>query len=180
MRRAVHTLLYNDDVLVPGIMKAFGVDCQRAESYVPLGCGEIEFDHYSFGTPSGAINVLKVLEITMHGGYDPVSGKRFGPATKTLAECETFEEFYEEYTKQLDYYIAAQAEFEMYEYQKTGEIHSFMYVTMLYDGCCEKAKPYLTEAAQAWAHWRYGLVNAGDSLTAIKKLIYEDKVLTLT
>ncbi|MGE5613000.1 MAG: pyruvate formate lyase family protein, partial [Bacillota bacterium] len=78
-----YPLLYNDDVLVPGIMKAYGVDRQRAESYVPLGCGEIEFDHYSFGTPSGAINVLKILEITMRGGYDPVSRKRFGPATKT-------------------------------------------------------------------------------------------------
>jgi pyruvate-formate lyase len=175
-----YPLLYNDDVLVPGIMKAFGVDCQRAESYVPLGCGEIEFDHYSFGTPSGAINVLKVLEITMHGGYDPVSGKRFGPATKTLAECETFEEFYEEYTKQLDYYIAAQAEFEMYEYQKTGEIHSFMYVTMLYDGCCEKGKAIFNGGCASLNGTLevYGLVNAGDSLTAIKKLIYEDKVLT--
>lgn len=42
-------LLYNDDVLVPGVMHAFRVPRERAETYMPLGCGEIEFDHYSFG-----------------------------------------------------------------------------------------------------------------------------------
>ena len=61
-----YPLLYNDDVLVPGIMKAYGVDRARAETYVPLGCGEIVFDH-SFGTPSSSFNMLKIMEITYGG-----------------------------------------------------------------------------------------------------------------
>lgn len=47
-----YPLLYNDDALIPCIMEAYGVGRQRAESYVPLGCGEIEFDHYSIHTPA--------------------------------------------------------------------------------------------------------------------------------
>ena len=177
-----YPLLYNDDVLVPGIMKAYGVDRKRAESYVPLGCGEIEFDHYSFGTPSGALNMLKTLEITMHCGYDPVSKKYFGPKTKSLDKCSSFKEFYQEYKKQLNYYVDAQAKFEMYQYQKTGELHAFMYVTMLYDECCERGKAVFNGgcASLNGTLELYGFINAADSLTAIKKLIFEDKKLSAT
>lgn len=175
-----YPLLYNDDVLIPGIMKAYGVDRARAESYVPLGCGEIEFNHYSFGTPSGALNMLKILEIALHGGFDPVSRTRFGPATKPLDQCDTFEEFYQEYKKQLDYYIDAQAKFEKYEYEKAGQMHSFLYVTMLYDGCLERGKAVFDGgcASLNGTLELYGLVNSADSLTAIKKLVYADRSIT--
>jgi Pyruvate-formate lyase len=175
-----YPLLYNDDVLIPGIMKAYGVNRQRAESYVPLGCGEIEFDHYSFGTPSGYLNMLKTLEVAMHGGCDPVSKKYFGPVTKPFDQCSSFEEFYQEYKKHLNYYVNAEAKFETYLYQKTGGLHAFMYVTMLYDKCCERGKAVFNEgcASLNGTLELYGLVNAADSLIAIKKLVFEDKKLT--
>lgn len=177
-----YPLLYNDEVLVPGIMKAFGVSRERAESYVPLGCGEFEFDHYSFGTPSGALNLLKVLEIAIHGGFDPVSRSRFGPTTKPLNQCETFDEFYDEYRRQLDYYVEAQADFEMYQYIKTGELHPFMYVTMLYDGCIDRGKAIFAGgcASLNGTLELYGLINAADSLVAIRRLVFMDKTMTAT
>lgn len=174
-----YPLLYNDEVLIPGIMKGYGVDRVRAESYVPLGCGEIEFDHYSIGTPSGSLNMLKILEITMNGGVDPVSGSRFGPEVKSLAECADFAEFYGEYRKQLDYFIDAQAKFEKYQYEKVGELHAFMYVTMMYDGCLERGKSIFNGgcASLNGTLELYGMVDAGDSLTAIKSLIYDRRVM---
>lgn len=175
-----YPLLYNDEVLIPGIMKGYGVDRTRAESYVPLGCGEIEFDHYSIGTPSGSLNMLKILEITMNGGVDPVSGNTFGPKVKSLAECSNFEEFYTEYKKQLDYFIDAQAKFEKYQYEKVGELHSFMYVTMMYDGCLEKGKAIFNGgcASLNGTLELYGMVDAADSLTVIQSLIYDKKTMT--
>ena len=175
-----YPLLYNDDVLVPAIMKGYGVDRTRAESYVPLGCGEIEFDHYSIHTPSGSMNVSKILEIAIRGGYEPVSRKWVGPKTKALAECRSFEEFYDNYLTQLHFYIAAEAKFERYEYDKTGSIHPFLYFSMLYDGCLESGKPMFAGGCQSLNGTLelYGLVDAGDSLFAIKKLIYDEKVLT--
>lgn len=175
-----YPLLYNDDVLIPSIMKAYEVDRERAESYVPLGCGEIEFDHYSLGSPSGSLNLLKILEMAMHGGFDPVSKEHVGPKVKGLKDCDTFDEFYNEYKKVLDYYVEAQAKFEMYQYEKTGELHSFMYVTMLYDGCLEKAKPILAGGCESLNGTLelYGLINAADSLTSIKRLVFDDKSMT--
>ena len=175
-----YPLLYNDDALVPCVMNAYGVSRERAESYVPLGCGEIEFDHYSIHTPSGALNTLKILEIAMHGGWDPVGRRPFGPQTKRLGECGSFDEFYGLYKLHLDYYIAAEARFEKYEYEKTAQLHSFLYVTMLYDGACERGKAIFDGGCASLNGTLevYGLVDAADSLTAIRKLIFEDGVLS--
>ncbi len=37
-------LLYNDDVLIPGVANAHNVPLADAEQYLPLGCGEITID----------------------------------------------------------------------------------------------------------------------------------------
>lgn len=175
-----YPLLYNDDVLVPGVMKAFGVDRTRAESYMPLGCGEIELDHYSFGTPSGSMNTLKILELAMRGGHDPLMDWHKGPGGKSLAECGSFDEFYSVYKRYLDYYIEAQAVFEKYEYDITGTMHPFMMVTMLYDGCLERGKAIFNGgcACLGGTLEMYGNVNAANSLAAIRKLVFEEKRVT--
>jgi len=172
-----YPLLYNDDVLVPGVMKAFRVDRARAESYMPLGCGEIELDHYSFGTPSGSLNTLKILELAIRGGYEPQLDQQKGPVTTPLASCATFDEFLSNYKKHLNYYIEAQAVFEKYEYEITGRMHPFMLVTMLYDGCLERGKAVFNGgcASLGGTLEMYGNVNAANALSAIKKLVFEEE-----
>lgn len=173
-------LLYNDDVLVPSVMKAFEVDRTLAETYVPLGCGEIEFDHYSFGTPSGSLNTLKILELAVRGGYEPIMDWHLGCQLKPLEECDSFEEFLDIYKANLEYYIEAQAVFEKYEYEITGKMHSFMYVSMLYDGVMESGKAIFDGGCRYLAGTLelYGVVNAVNSLAAIKKLVFEEKVVS--
>lgn len=175
-----YPLLYNDDVLISGLMKAFSVDKKRAESYVPLGCGEMEFDHYSFGTPSGSMNTLKILELAMRGGYDPIMEWKQGAGKKPITECASFEEFFDIYKDNLSLYIEAQAVFEKYEYEITGKMHSFMYVSMLYDGVLESGRAIFDGGCQYLAGTLelYGVVNAVNSLAAVKKLIFDEKSIT--
>lgn len=172
-------LLYNDDILVPSVMKAFGVERKLAETYMPLGCGEIEFDHYSFGTPSGSLNTLKILELAVRGGYEPIMDWHLGCQLKPLEECESFGEFLDIYKANLEYYIQAQAVFEKYEYEITGKLHSFMYVSMLYDGVMDSGKAIFDGGCQYLAGTLelYGVVNAVNSLAAIKKLVFEEKTI---
>lgn len=175
-----YPLMYNDDVIVPGVEKAYHVTRALAERYVPLGCGEIELDHYSFNTPSGSLNVLKILETTLRGGFDPVMQWRKAPNCKPLAECADFEAFYAVFLEQLKYYVHAQARFEKYQYEMTGKLHPFMMCSLLYDGCVEKGKPIF---AGGCAHLGgtlevYGGINAANSLVALRKLVFEDKAVS--
>jgi pyruvate-formate lyase len=173
-------LLYNDDVLVPAVANAMDIPLSVAENYCPLGCGEITLDHMGFGTPNGALNVLKALEITLHNGIDPISGHRLGLATGELVDFETFDDFFEAYKQQLTLYIEILADFEELEYVVAGKDAPYLYLSMLYDDCMSRGKGmfdggvrYLDGTLET-----YGNVNAADSLTAIKALVFDKKVIT--
>jgi pyruvate-formate lyase len=172
-----YPLLYNDDVLVPGVMKAFGVPRARAESYMPLGCGEIEFDHHSFGSPNGFLGTLKVLELAIRGGADVMSGRPLSISTKPLVECASYDEFVAEYRKHLRRLVAALAGWERHLYDAIGAQHPFLLISAAYDGCLEAGKgvldggcPYLHGSLEL-----YGNVNVANSLAAIKRLVFEER-----
>ena len=173
-------LLYNDEVLVPSVMQAFDVERALAETYMPLGCGEIEFDHYSFGSPNGSLGTLKVLELAIHGGLDPVSGKYLSFKSPTLEDCATYEQFLELYKSHLIHFVEAQAKYEQYLYQAIGALHPFMMVSMLYDGCLDAGKGIFDGGCQYLAGTLelYGNVDAANSLAAIKSLVFEKKIMS--
>lgn len=174
-----YPILYNDDVLVGDMMQAFDVDRTLAEQYLPLGCGEIEFDHYSYGTPSGSLNCLKILELAVRGGYEPMMGWTLGGQTELtkLVDCKSFDEFYASYKRLLRYYISAQAKYQKYQYEKIGSMHPFLEASMLYDGCLEKGRAVFDGGCYYYGGTleNYGNVNSANSLVAIKKAVFEDR-----
>lgn len=125
--------------------------------------------------------MLKILELAMNGGWDPVGRRHIGPQTKTLDQCETFEEFYGLYKLHLDYYISAEARFEKYEYEKTAQLHSFLYVTMLYDGAAERGKVIFDGGCASLNGTLevYGLVNKVGLDTYLAVVINNDQNTTL-
>lgn len=173
-------LLYNDDVNVAAVREAFEVPEEEARQYVPLGCGEYVLDHTSYGTPSGSINLLKILEITLHNGIDPVTGRIAGLQTGEFKDFRCFDELFAAYQKQVRYFVAILADHEELEYKITGESAPFLFMSMLYDDCLARGKGmfqggirYLGGTLES-----YGNVNTADSLTAIRELVYGRRVLS--
>jgi pyruvate-formate lyase len=173
-------LLYNDDVLVPGVAHAHDVPTEVAEQYMPLGCGEIVIDHMGFGTPSGSLNVLKALEVTLRDGIDPISGKRLGLPTGDLKDFKTFDEFFSAFKKQLAFFIEILADHEDLEYVESGKQAPYLYLSMLYDDCIARGKAIFSGGIRylGGSLESFGSVNAADSLTAIKKVIFDQKLIT--
>lgn len=175
-----YPMLYNDDVNIPAVSNAFRISPEEAEDYVPFGCGEYVINHKSFGSPNGVINLLKVLEITLHNGRDGMTGKEAGIQTGSFADFQSFEELWEAYTKQVQYFVDALAMQEELEYRVMGETAPCLYLSMLYDDCVERGKgifaggiKYLGGTVET-----YGNINTADSLTAIKETVYDKRLLT--
>ncbi|HEX2960480.1 MAG TPA: pyruvate formate lyase family protein [Ignavibacteriales bacterium] len=175
-----YPMLYNDDVNIPSVQSAFCLSRTLSEQYVPYGCGEYIIDHKSFGTPSGVINLLKALEVTLHNGVDPATGKKTGLSLGEFRSFDTFDKLWNAYTKQVEHFIGLLARQEELEYKVAGETAPFLYLSMLYDGCLEKGLgafqggiDYLGGTLET-----YGNSNTADSLTAIKKLVYDEKRLS--
>ena len=173
-------LLYNDDVLVPAVVKAHDVPVEIAEQYVPLGCGEIVLDYMGYGTPSGSLNILKALDVTLRDGIDHISGKRLGLPTGDLHDFKSFDELFEAFKKQLAFFIEILADHQDLEYLITGQTSAYLYLSMLYDDCIERGKGifaggirYLGGSLES-----FGLVNAADSLAAIKNQVFDKKAIS--
>jgi pyruvate-formate lyase len=175
-----YPMLYNDDVNVEAVKKAFNVDEAIAEQYMPFGCGEYIIDHKSFGSPNGVINVLKALEVTLNNGREVIYGRDMGIRLGEFKDFKTFEEFYAAFKKQVEYHIEILAEQEALLYKEIGQITPFLFMSMLYDDCLEKEKGMFSGGLDFLGGTleSYGNTNTVDSLVAIKELVYDKKLLT--
>ncbi|MCF7808288.1 MAG: pyruvate formate-lyase [Candidatus Marinimicrobia bacterium] len=174
-------ILYNDDANIPSVQKAFGFSELEAEQYTPYGCGEYILDHQSFGTPSGVINLLKALEITLHNGFDPVSKRNMGLPLGAANTFTSFEELLSAYKRQVEHHVRLMAQQEAMEYSVAGQAASFLFTSLLYDNCIERGKSIFNDGIRYLGGTleTYGNTNAADSLLAIRQLVFEDKQVSL-
>ncbi len=177
---STYPILYNDDVNIPAVMKAFEVSRKVAEQYVPLGCGEIAFDHLSVDSPNGALNLLKALEVTLHNGVDPASGKVAGLQLGEFRDFQSFADFWDAYRTQVTYFVRLLGERQAISYQIPRESAAFLYMSLLYDDCLERGKGLFDGGVRYLGGTLelYGNVNTADSLVAIKELVFDQKRLT--
>ncbi len=159
-------ILYNDDLNISCVAEAFSVPLSEAETYVPFGCGEYVLYNKSFGTPSGIINYLNELNNMI-----------YGEDTNYLKSCPDFSSFYTAFLSRLRKIISALAHQEKLEYEICAKDAPYLYYSILFDDCLTRGKPvfaggirYLGGTLEG-----YGNINTSDSLTAIKKLVYEEK-----
>ncbi|WP_313639092.1 pyruvate formate lyase family protein [Paenibacillus sp.] len=174
-------ILYNDDVNLPALQQAFKLERDEVEKYCPYGCGEIVLEHCSFGAPNGTLNLLKALEVTLRNGMDKITGEGIGLATGNIASFETFNQLMDAYCEQLTHFIELLADVQALEYQFAGETASYLYLSMLYDDCIERSKGIFAGGIRYLGGTleTYGTVNAADSLTAIREIVYKQKHFSL-
>lgn len=156
-------MLYNDDVNISAVMRAFGVSYDEAVHYIPFGCGEYTLYHRSVGTPSGVINLMQVLLETLR-----------------LRTYPDYDSLWTEFTRRVRELATALACQELQEYRFAAQTAPFLLISALYDDCMERGLPvfgggvrYLGGTLES-----YGGTNAADSLVAIRELVYEQKELT--
>ena len=171
----------SDTTVIPGLLK-LGVTLEDARNYATLGCQEIEIPgKCNTGCEDGSFNLAKVFEIAMLGGKSPVNPVyQVGPVTKTFEECETFEEFFDGYVEQLKYFTKIHLYLCRKGQECRGANHAKLLKGLFTDGCLEKGVSHdaggpiygygIIETA--------GLAATANSMIAIKKYVYEEKILT--
>lgn len=180
---ATYPTLYNDDVNVPAVEYGMRVDIKTAEQYVPFGCGEFVIQGKSVGTPNTLLNLVKIMQISMNNGYDPMDGiyKAGNVELKKLSDIKTFDELYDQYKKALDFYFDLSVDAQMYSYEVMNREVSFIFNSILMDDCIGRRKALLDGGVEilGGTNETYGNINASDALFAIKKLVFDKKKYTL-
>ncbi|MEJ5185610.1 MAG: pyruvate formate lyase family protein [Candidatus Geothermincolales bacterium] len=154
-----------------------GLPRDRLWDYAPVGCLEntLQGDDRS-GTVDVNVNLAKAVELTFFSGRDQLTGKRVGPATPPVEDLSTWEDFREAFQAQLRAVLDRVIEVSDEADAIRSRFEPTPYLSAIVGGCAEKGLDvtaggprfnYITVEGIAFA-------TAADSLTAVKKLVYEE------
>jgi len=179
-QNSIYPMIYNDDVVIPGVAKVLHVSLEEAQRYHPLGCGE-----YMLGgcTPSQlnvGWSVPKTVEAVLHNGNNS-AGVPIGPKTGDLASLDTFEKLYAAFIQQCEFTASVGARIYKYSLDTLPKYCAYLYASLLTDDCLARGRAFLDGGVRYTGAciMGHGFTNAADSLTAIRKLVYQEKRLTL-
>lgn len=173
-------ILYNDDVNIASVMRSMDINRKDAEQYSFFGCGEYMIAGKSIGTPNALLNVAKILEVTLHGGVDPITKKECGLPI-SLDHIATFDDLMEAYEKQVAYCCDLAGEFQQLSYDICTQECSWLLQSILTDDCLNRGKGILDGGIYhlGGTAETYGNITASDSLAAIKDVVFEKKIVNL-
>ncbi|MBE5817870.1 MAG: hypothetical protein E7312_02310 [Clostridiales bacterium] len=173
--------IISDTLVIPGLQR-INVPIQDARDFATLGCQEIEIPGKSnTGCEDGSFNVAKVFEIAMRGGKattDP--DYQLGPVTKSFLECETFEEFYDSFAKQLEFFTEMHTWLCSRGQECRAANHAKLVKGVFTDGVLETGRNH-DDGGPVYGYGvieTAGIAAVADSMTAIKKLVFDEKKIT--
>ncbi len=176
-----YPLLFNDEASVCAVRQNMHVSPEEAEQYGFFGCGEYVLGHRSIGTPNDIINLAKALEVTLHEGTDPIRGCPHGLNLGAPESFDTFEKLLDAYQRQVVYFTEIAARHQRIVYDTVRENGAMLQMSLLMDDCVARAKPLVSGGVRylAGTYETYGNTTVADSLTAIRQVVYEEKLLSL-
>ncbi len=172
---------YNDDVIVPALEKA-GYTAEDALDYVIIGCVEPTGQGNSFAaTGRMFLNLPGVLELTLNNGSSGMSGQVDGFETGDPAGFLTFDDLYRAFVRQLAFNIERSVQIAEVGDRETMTWFQHPFVSAMVEGCLEKGKDYVTGGAKynLSSITGYGFGTLVDSLHHLKKVVYDEKILSL-
>lgn len=174
--------LYHEEIMLDWL-REIGIEEEDALDFCLAGCSQVMIPGKSqFVNDIGMINAVKILELTLYNGIDSaMTGVEFSYRTGDAAQFKTFEELLEAYEKQLSYYAALEAKVNNKVVQMLGQTEGYNFRSIFTQGCIETGKGVFLGGAK-YNHIELeciGLTNAADSLAAIKKAVFEDKIVSM-
>lgn len=176
----VYPMLYNDDVIVPGVAAAFGVPETTAQLYHPLGCGEYMLATVSPSFVDTVWSIPQSLDAALHNGKSS-DGQVIGPETGPLADIATFDELYRAFLAQAAFTIGLAARTYKYICEGYRGDCAFLLGSLLTDDCVTRGQGLLNGGVRYLGAciMGHGFTTAADSLTAIRKVVFEDRRVSL-
>nr|MBQ4318692.1 hypothetical protein [Clostridia bacterium] len=181
IRKGSSCIVFVGDATIRKALENVGNTKDEARLCDVKGCYEYSIIG-SMGTGMNYVNLLKPLEYAMHNGHDGVNGVLAGLECKQADEYASFEEFFEEYKKQLGNIIDTVIEtVNIYE-DYLDYINPMSMLSATFPTCIASGIDALGGgAASNGSGLMFGfMADAADSLTNIKKYVFDKKELTLS
>ena len=170
---------YNDEVIIPALLNR-GLTLADAREYNIIGCVEPQKAGKTDGWHDAAFfNMCRPLELVFSKGMD--KGELVGIQTGDVTKMTTFEEFYDAYKKQMEYCISLLVNADNAIDVAHAERVPLPFESCMVDDCISRGLSVQEGGAiyNFTGPQGFGIANMADSLYAIRKLVYEDKKVSM-
>ncbi|GAM64403.1 pyeuvate formate-lyase [Vibrio ishigakensis] len=173
----------NDEIVIPEFIK-LGVEREDAYNYASIGCIETAVPG-KWGyrcTGMSFINFARILLAALNEGVDATTGKAFLPHDKSLANGSfgNFDEIMASWAEQIRYYTRKSIEIDTVVDSVLEQQAHDIFCSSLVDDCLSRGKTVKEGGAKYdWVSGlQVGIANLGNSLAAIKHLVFDDAQIT--
>ncbi|MGC9521575.1 MAG: trans-4-hydroxy-L-proline dehydratase [Anaerolineae bacterium] len=172
--------VFNADLVVEELIRQ-GKTIEDARQGGTSGCvetGAFGKENYNL---TGYFNLPKVLEITLHNGIDPRTGKRIGLETGDPTSFATFDDFFEAFEKQVRHFVDIKVRGNNVIERLYARYMPVPFLSLLIDDCIAKGRDYHDGGARYNTSYiqGVGLGTMADALAAIRYHIFDRQNLTM-
>jgi pyruvate formate-lyase/glycerol dehydratase family glycyl radical enzyme len=170
-----------DETIIKQLLKD-GKPIESARDYAVTGCFIRTVPGLSFDPGGDFINLPMMLELALNNGISRLTGEQLGPQTGDPRKFQSYEEVWNAYRRQVEYLVRNAVIANNLNRQLFAQYTQTPLQSSLFKGCIEKGvditqggtNPYSTLGL-----WITGIPNVGDSLATSKKLVFDDKIITM-
>ena len=172
--------VFNADMVIQEQMRV-GKSLEDAREGGTSGCIETGCSGKEAYLLHGYLNTPKLLEYALTNGVDMLTGKQVSIKTGELSEFKTFDDLYAAFEKQMAYVVDTKIGVDNYLRYQYATNMAATYLSCVIRDCIEKGKDYYNGGPRYNSDYIQccGIGTITDSLSAIKKHVYDEGTYTL-
>lgn len=172
--------VFNPDVYIPELLRQ-GKSLEDAREGGCSGCIEVGAFGKEAYILTGYLNVPKIIEITLNNGINPQTGERASIETGDPRDFKSYKELYEAFKIQLNYIVNTKIQVSNYIDRMFAKYSPATFLSLVIEDCISKGKDYYNAGPRYNTNYIQctGLGTVTDSLSALKKHVFEAKMVTM-
>ncbi len=166
--------IFNTDAIVQELLRQ-GKNIEDARCGGASGCVESGAFGKECYVLTGYFNLPKVLEITLHDGRDPRTGRRIGPSTGDPRTFGGMEELMSAFRRQLRHFVEVKVRGNNRIERINANYMPVPFLSLLIDDCVARGRDYNDGGARYNTSYiqGVGIASLTDSLSAIRHHVFE-------
>lgn len=180
VRRGNNSVVFMSDEMIIRSLERLGIESADARRYHVVGCYECGGEGELTCSCNARVNLPKALEAVLFNGKDAMTGQTIG--LENEQEIDSFDALCREWTRQVRYFCRCAMQLtDVYE-RNYRYIHSSPIFSGAYTSALEKGGDLYSDYTAKYNNSSLNAIGLGtvvDALAAIRKLVYEDKTMTL-
>ena len=175
----------NDDVLIPNLMHWFGHPLKEARRWIHQSCmapaPDTKWAAPALRYPSASFaSGAKAVSLAFFDGFDPITQMSPGVKTGDCKDFLTYDDFYNAWYAQVKAAFNLATTMEHKNRYVEAHFYPKPMTSSLFERCGETGQnsALCKERSSLW-FTMFAFTDTGDCLTAVKKLVYDDKKYTI-